>query len=136
MIIEFSVSYSQEEYLSIITDYALDISRKRAKENNPDKKITTNFWFTKKLLRCIGSIAFFYKVRKMPVCKFTFSSDKVIRKTDMDTDDIKWSQISSIAEYSDGMIISIEDNGMPIPYRCIGVEEKQWIIGTQRANSQ
>ena len=135
MIIEFSVSYSREEYLSIITDYALDISRKRSRDKNPNKKITTSFWFTKKLVRFIGSIAFFFKVRKMPVCEFTFSSEKVTRKTEMGTDDMEWSEISSIGEYSDGMIILLEDGDMPIPYRCISVEEKQWIIDTQRTNS-
>jgi hypothetical protein len=54
----------------------------------------------------------------------------------MGTEEMEWSEISNIAEYSVGMIILLEDGGMPIPYRCISVEEKQWIIDTQRTNSQ
>ena len=136
MIVEFSVAYSREEYLSIVMDHILAFSRETAKKKNPDKEVTSNFWFTRQFTRAFGSLVYFYKVRKMPVCEFSFSPERITRKTALGTIAIDWSEIINIVEYTDGMIIVLDSGGLPIPYRCISDEERQWILGTQKEVSE
>lgn len=131
MIINFNVIYTRKEYLSIVTDFALADIREQSKKKNPEKKITSNFWFVKKLIRFVGSIVFYKKKRKLPYCEFTFSPENFTRKTVFGTEEMEWSDILIIREFSEGMIIFMKDGAMPIPYRCISEEEKHWIIETQ-----
>ncbi|MGK0343826.1 MAG: hypothetical protein ACJAXW_004394 [Candidatus Azotimanducaceae bacterium] len=132
MNIEFTVSYTREEYLSIVTDHVLELSRDKLRKKNPDKAETASFYFTKIFVRLMGSVAFFFKQRKMPVCDFVFTPEKITRTTALGILDVTWAEVVTIAEYHDGMIIFKDSGGMPIPYRCIDDSERTWILNAQK----
>jgi hypothetical protein len=132
MKIQFTISYTREEYLSIVTDHVLELSRDKLRMKNPAKAETASFYFTKIFVRLMGSVAFIFKKRKMPVCEFVFTPEKITRTTALGILEVTWAEIVRIGEYHGGMIIFKNSGGMPIPYRCIDDSERTWILKAQK----
>ena len=128
MKIDFSVSYTLEEYRSIVGDYVIHKIQEELRKRHPGKAVRTSFPVTLFLFRAVTPILFYFKKRQMPVCKFKITELEISRKTKQGTLTLSWNELISIYKSSDGLILFDEDGGLPIPFRCISSMERDWII--------
>lgn len=127
MNIHFAVSYTLREYLSIVGDYIVKLSQEDALKKHPDREPPTSFPLTMLFFRVFGSLAFVFKKSRMPVCEFNIDGDKISRTTKHGEISIPWDEIINLHASADGFILFKEKGGLPIPYRCLSKQERDWI---------
>lgn len=115
--LEFSVSYSLSEYLSIVQDHAPSaLAAYYSQRGKPLRRMP-------RLLNCLlipaASVVFYFKKRRMPVCDFTISSERIERVTQDGVLEIPWSDVVAVQRYTRGYVIQKSKGSVPLPYRCL-----------------
>jgi hypothetical protein len=130
VIIEFSVSYTLEEYRSIVGDYCIHVLQEKDREKHLKKAVNARYPLRplRFLIRTVASIFFYFKKREMPLCEFMITESDISRKTKQGTLTVSWSELTEIYQSSEGLILIDEDGGLPIPFRCISSTERDWIV--------
>jgi len=130
VIIEFSLSYTLEEYRSIVGDYCINVVQEKDREKHSKKAVNAIFpaRLLRFLIRTILSIFFYFKKRDMPVCDFMISESEISRKTKQGTLTVSWSELTELYKSSQGFILIDDEGGLPIPFRCMSSAEIDWII--------
>ena len=123
--LNITVEYGLKEYLQVLVDF-VPIERHRrallsgkAKSGRP-KKLT---WPMTGLIIVIGSAAFLYKVNKVGACRFKISSASIERSSKGGTLKTAWPEVVSVLRLSGAYLVQKSNGAMPIPFRCMGVEE-------------
>ena len=121
--IQFSVSYSLSEYLSIVKEHLpVAIAEHPRSKGKPRKQPSV---FDRFLIVPLASVAFAFKKRRMPVCDFTISEQGIRRVTAMGELHVPWSEVVAVHRYSQGYLVAKKNGGIPLPHRCFTSESAQ-----------
>ena len=120
--LEFSVSYSLSEYLSIVQDhYPRASASYYSRRGKPLKRITR---LTTLVLTLVGSVMFFFKKRRMPVCHFTINGERIKRVTQDGILEFPWTGVVAVHRYTQGYLIQKSRGAVPLPYRCLTEDQR------------
>ena len=115
--LEFSVSYSLSEYLSIVQEHAPGaLTAYYSQRGKPLRRMPRLLNF---LLIPIATVAFYFKKRRMPICHFTISSEQIKRDTKDGVFEIPWIDVVAVLRYTLGYLIQKSKGTVPLPYRCL-----------------
>jgi hypothetical protein len=128
MEIAFTVRYTLREYLAIVGDYVVALGKENELKKNPNREPSENSPISLFFFRLFGSLAFMIKKARMPECEFRIDNSKIARTTKHGTITIEWNEIVNLHIADEGFILFKEKGGLPIPFRCISEEEREWII--------
>ncbi len=119
--LEFSVSYRLAEYLSFARDHApLVTQRVLAAKGKP---VQTPSRLQGVALTLICSVAFFFKKRRMPICRFVIAEDGIHRSAASRNLFVPWTEVLEVQRYSQGYLIEMHRGAMPLPFRCLGAQQ-------------
>lgn len=121
--IEFSVSYSLSEYLSMVQDhYPNALAEYYSQRGKPIKRLSR---LAKLLVGLVASIAFYFKKRRMPVCHFTIDGERIQRVTPDGVLNIPWTDIVAVRRYTQGYMLQKSRGAVPLPYRCLAGDQRK-----------
>lgn len=119
--LEFSVSYRLAEYLSFARDHApLVTQRVLTAKGNP---LQTPSRLQGVALTLICSVAFFFKKRRMPICRFVITEEGIHRSAASRNLFVPWTAVQAVHRYSQGYFIERHRGAMPLPFRCLGAQQ-------------
>lgn len=78
-------------------------------------------WLTNRFL----SLMLFYKRLRLGTCRFIVSEDGMTRSSKMGTKSVSWPEVQRVSECSVAYLIELEKGAMPIPFRCMNVEQRE-----------
>lgn len=120
--LEFSVSYSLSEYLSIVQDhYPSALASYYSRRGKSLKRITRLTTF---VLIMVGSVMFFFNKRRMPVCHFTINGERIKRVTQDGILEFPWTGVVAVHRYKQGFLIQKSRGAVPLPYRCLTKDQR------------
>jgi hypothetical protein len=124
--LELVVEYRLGEYLRTLCDYLPVEHRRRAelKGEAGSAKLREVPWHAKALLYCIGSVAFFYKVRKVGACRFKIDERGVERISKGGKLESPWRKITGVLTLGESYLVQKANGAMPIPFRCMSLSER------------
>jgi hypothetical protein len=123
--LEFSVIYSLREYLSIVQEHApIALAARNSQRGKP---LTRTPKLLNVLLIPLASVAFFFKKRRMPICHFTISDERIKRVTQDGVLEIPWTDIVAVHRYKQGYLVQKSKGAVPLPYRCLTVVQTKML---------
>lgn len=117
----FSVSYRLAEYLSFAREHAPLVTQRVLTAKG--KPVQTPSRFQGVALTIICSVAFFFKKRRMPICKFVITEDGIHRSAASRNLFVPWAEVMAVHRYSQGYFIEMYRGTMPLPFRCLGAQQ-------------
>lgn len=81
---------------------------------------TVRFW-----VALLATPVFYLKKRRMPVCDFRIDAEGIERTTPGGRRFWAWSDVRSVRLYRPGYLLMCADGGLPIPLRCMNVQEQE-----------
>lgn len=121
MRIAFSVSYSRAEYLGFVSDHAptmlAEYYTSRGKPTRPMSRLHEI------ALTACCSLAFYFKKRAMPVCKFVIDQDGIRRSSAKGDLFVPWAKVGAVHRYSQGYLLAGGKGLIPLPRRCFSDED-------------
>lgn len=119
--LEFSVSYRLAEYLSFARDHAPLVTQRVLTAKGKPLQTTSRLQGVALTLIC--SVAFFFKKRRMPICKFVITEDGIHRSAASRNLFVPWTEVLAVHRYSQGYFIEMHRGAMPLPFRCLGAQQ-------------
>ena len=121
--ITINVEYEASEYRNTLREFVPVMWVNRKTGHWPDKKLKASFW-TKIMIYCLGSVAFFWKLRKVGSCIFHINETEITRESKLGKKTISWDEVLNIHVMSSGYLLEISQGAMPLPYRCFSGHQK------------
>lgn len=122
--ISFKVAYRLDEYLSFLSDYAPIFkeirARKKVGSSVACKKVR---WYERVGLVLVGTLAYFYKINKVGDCVFDIDEHQIKRTSKLGVICLPWTDVVAIRRLSRAYLIEKSRGAMPLPYRCLTVEQ-------------
>lgn len=119
-LISFEVYYRTDEYVSVVSEYAL--FRRRQKMRKKSKTIPTTArlpWDQKLAIRFLAPLILQYKMRKLGTCAFHIDENQIQRISKQGTLTIPWRDDVAIHRFSQAYLIEKRRGAVPLPYRCL-----------------
>lgn len=121
--IEFSVSYSLSEYLSMVQEhYPSALAEYYSRRGKPTKRMSR---LAKLLVVLVASVAFYFKKRRMHVCHFTVDGERIQRVTQDGVLNILWTDVVAVRRYTQGYMVQKFRGAIPLPYRCLTGDQRK-----------
>ena len=111
----FSVTYKRLEYLRFVTAH-LTATLIKIGKLGADKPLPL---YARHLMAVMGSIAFYLKRRKMPVCHFRIDDIGIFRRTQGGLLTLPWSDVVAVHRYELGLLVAKKSGALPLPFRCL-----------------
>lgn len=119
--LEFSVSYRLAEYLSFARDHAPLVTRRVLAAKG--KPVQTPSRLQGVTLTLVCSVAFFFKKRRMPICRFIITGDGIHRSAASRNLFVPWTEVLAVHRYSQGYLIEMHHGAIPLPFRCLCAQQ-------------
>lgn len=120
VLISFEVYYRADEYVSIVSEYALfRRGQKIRKKSKPVPASVRLPWDQKLAIRFLAPLVLRYKMRKLGTCTFRIDEDQIQRTSKQGTLTIPWHDVVAIHRFSRAYLIEKHRGAVPLPYRCL-----------------
>jgi hypothetical protein len=92
--------------------------------------------FGRILISITATIVLAIKRLKMPRCSFTIDQTGIRRRTAGGEYVVPWARVRRVLRCNPGYVIELEHGAMPIPYRCLGENQRATLETLLRTNGK
>lgn len=136
--ISFDVTYNFDEYFSIVYEYVL--LRRNNKTNKDSKRKGPKAfrlpWYTRVELAIMLPIVFRYKINKVGTCTFVIDHEEIRRTSKLGLLRFPWCSVRAVHRFSCAYLVETQKGMLPLPYRCLTVNQSTILDKLIRMNQK